>query len=517
MEVDLVCGICHDDSLIDIGEIDCCDHRFCYPCIAKWSEIESKCPFCKLRFKTLSRIHLDTPLTSACAAQGRLVGKVVSKTHVPEKDQRVVFEDPQFLEWLEGLTCIICNGSDQEDQLLLCDGCDQACHTFCLGLSRVPEDAWFCSQCEAARNTPARDIHDTPVSPYSGNGRRLRRRISRSRPFAIIDSDEESLALEDSDDCSSLEEILETVERPTHSRRLRRRRDSNLSRRTSVRGNIVNDGIGSASQGEYVDLVSPDGTLNGQRAIFDLQSPEVKSPSKGKSFESKDKFSPPLLDLRSRLRLQLLNHEREHVGILKDSSEIMTPRSSTISFSRTRALPSSWRSGRVTTLGDLSFGASVAAGRVTPKSYGSSTQELSPPSGRLFAHKTQAMVHAAMAGSSDKTKQRVNGSIVESRKIETPSLDSFRMVSPDIAGPSKSGKKGSKQCPREPSPLKKARELVREQLSVTFKSVSLPRQMESFIREHAIKALLDSCPNDLNADHASSMVDQALKAYNEQI
>ena len=43
-------------------------------------------------------------------------------------------------------TCPICDRSDQEDVLLLCDECDASYHTHCVGLDRVPNGQWFCSK-----------------------------------------------------------------------------------------------------------------------------------------------------------------------------------------------------------------------------------------------------------------------------------------------------------------------------------------------------------------------------------
>jgi len=30
---------------------------------------------------------------------------------------------------------------------MLCDFCNKGFHTFCLGLEKVPDDAWFCENC----------------------------------------------------------------------------------------------------------------------------------------------------------------------------------------------------------------------------------------------------------------------------------------------------------------------------------------------------------------------------------
>lgn len=47
----------------------------------------------------------------------------------------------------------MCSASDEGDVLLLCDGCDNACHLGCCDppLKRVPKGDWFCLECCARR------------------------------------------------------------------------------------------------------------------------------------------------------------------------------------------------------------------------------------------------------------------------------------------------------------------------------------------------------------------------------
>ena len=47
--------------------------------------------------------------------------------------------------------CPICGEDDNEDVLLICDGCKAYYHTYCMGLSQVPLGSWFCSACESQR------------------------------------------------------------------------------------------------------------------------------------------------------------------------------------------------------------------------------------------------------------------------------------------------------------------------------------------------------------------------------
>lgn len=42
--------------------------------------------------------------------------------------------------------CAICHKDDNED-MLLCDGCPKAFHLACLGLQAVPDGDWYCAVC----------------------------------------------------------------------------------------------------------------------------------------------------------------------------------------------------------------------------------------------------------------------------------------------------------------------------------------------------------------------------------
>lgn len=46
------------------------------------------------------------------------------------------------------MVCSECQEAGDERLLLLCDGCDAAAHTYCVGLGRsVPRGDWFCNMC----------------------------------------------------------------------------------------------------------------------------------------------------------------------------------------------------------------------------------------------------------------------------------------------------------------------------------------------------------------------------------
>ncbi|QSZ30032.1 hypothetical protein DSL72_004550 [Monilinia vaccinii-corymbosi] len=92
---------------------------------------------------------------------------------------------PEEYEDEEVRVCPICEQSDQEDVLLLCDGCDAPYHTHCIGLRSIPSGNWYCMECVESgafsqhdpSQGPARTIpHSTPnISRTQGSVRRARR------------------------------------------------------------------------------------------------------------------------------------------------------------------------------------------------------------------------------------------------------------------------------------------------------------------------------------------------------
>ncbi|KAL6909632.1 hypothetical protein ACP4OV_001291 [Aristida adscensionis] len=140
-----VCGICLTMSPWAIpGELDCCAHRFCFVCIMAWARVESRCPFCKARFRTIRRPPVP----------GRFPSERV--VPVPERNQvyhpngngsSTVGGDPYATT-----NCSVCSCSKDDELLLLCELCDSAAHTYCVGLGdTVPDGDWFCKDCAATR------------------------------------------------------------------------------------------------------------------------------------------------------------------------------------------------------------------------------------------------------------------------------------------------------------------------------------------------------------------------------
>lgn len=76
-----------------------------------------------------------------------------------------------------GVVCNVCNGMADEHFLLLCDLCDSAAHTYCVGLGiTIPEGDWFCHDCAVSRAEHAitevvsEDENQNEVPQYVQNG-----------------------------------------------------------------------------------------------------------------------------------------------------------------------------------------------------------------------------------------------------------------------------------------------------------------------------------------------------------
>lgn len=64
------------------------------------------------------------------------------------------------------VVCLVCGSGGEEDRLLLCDGCDDSYHTFCLipPLHDVPKGDWRCPKClaQVGIRQKTRGMRDAP-------------------------------------------------------------------------------------------------------------------------------------------------------------------------------------------------------------------------------------------------------------------------------------------------------------------------------------------------------------------
>eukprot|EP00897_Mesotaenium_endlicherianum_P007087 jgi/Mesen1/6406/ME000329S05564 len=138
------CGICLEPEF-ERGKLDSCDHLYCFPCIREWADVESRCPMCKRRFQKIERDGLEG--RAGAPSRPRVI-------RIPMKDQVYMPSEEALLEALRpyaNTVCTECQLGDHEELLLLCEGCDAAAHTYCVGLRHtVPRGDWFCAACQGA-------------------------------------------------------------------------------------------------------------------------------------------------------------------------------------------------------------------------------------------------------------------------------------------------------------------------------------------------------------------------------
>ena len=62
--------------------------------------------------------------------------------------------------------CQVCDTASDAQNLMLCDMCDEAYHTYCLRpvLKRVPPGEWACPRCDASGGTECPDKFVSPIS-----------------------------------------------------------------------------------------------------------------------------------------------------------------------------------------------------------------------------------------------------------------------------------------------------------------------------------------------------------------
>lgn len=157
------CPICYTDN----GEgsyvkINSCTHPFCYPCIMEWSKITNTCPLCKQEFTEISVMEKE-----ACVRKEKVEAKRQVHEEELNSEEELIANADNF--------CYFCEGTNDENYLLICDHCNlKCCHTFCLNppLQFVPQDEWYCDYC--FRNFGVRG--NNPIAGIFGRNGRSRRR-----------------------------------------------------------------------------------------------------------------------------------------------------------------------------------------------------------------------------------------------------------------------------------------------------------------------------------------------------
>uniref|UniRef100_A0A8C5G8G7 [histone H3]-trimethyl-L-lysine(4) demethylase n=1 Tax=Gouania willdenowi TaxID=441366 RepID=A0A8C5G8G7_GOUWI len=99
---------------------------------------------------------LVEPLLYVCVSAEKEVLIPVKQEPVEVKEAVIEAEKIKSLKSLslsqvDLVVCLVCSNGGDEDRLLLCDGCDDSYHTFCLipPLNTVPKGDWRCPKCLA--------------------------------------------------------------------------------------------------------------------------------------------------------------------------------------------------------------------------------------------------------------------------------------------------------------------------------------------------------------------------------
>ncbi|KAI9706798.1 MAG: hypothetical protein M1820_004769 [Bogoriella megaspora] len=153
-----------------------CGHNMHNACIKPWVEKANSCPICRASFNMVElKTHIGGPVWSSYAVQ--------DKVQIPDVDPSMVIEDDDLFDEPPGPPCMMCDTAEDDDTLLLCDGCESVCHIHCAGLEEVPRGPWYCEHCLLDEHVHVPSI---PQRQPSRLAQRYRTRGNqrRSRPTA---------------------------------------------------------------------------------------------------------------------------------------------------------------------------------------------------------------------------------------------------------------------------------------------------------------------------------------------
>ncbi|BCR96852.1 putative PHD and RING finger domain protein [Aspergillus luchuensis] len=171
----------HDgvDGTEDSGQIAQllpCGHILHNNCLKPWVERANSCPICRRSFNMVELSDRPGgPVTSSYAVQDRVQQAEVDPSMIIE------YIDDDFADFQP---CPICGDADNEELLLLCDGCDVPSHTYCVGLDSVPTGPWYCTRCVTQRRlgrSPETADWSSQTQDRRGRRTRAQRRRLQSR------------------------------------------------------------------------------------------------------------------------------------------------------------------------------------------------------------------------------------------------------------------------------------------------------------------------------------------------
>ncbi|XP_017547752.1 bromodomain adjacent to zinc finger domain protein 2B isoform X1 [Pygocentrus nattereri] len=113
--------------------------------------------------------------------------------------------------------CQMCRKGDNEELLLLCDGCDKGCHTYCHKpqISTIPEGDWFCPACIAKASDSSQKSKKQASRP-SGGGKKTSD-IKRNKKACVTGEASEDDTANTSASSTPKKGVKETKKRKTES------------------------------------------------------------------------------------------------------------------------------------------------------------------------------------------------------------------------------------------------------------------------------------------------------------
>ncbi|KAI9930460.1 hypothetical protein MW887_011214 [Aspergillus wentii] len=160
-------GVDGDEDAGQIAQLLPCGHILHNNCLKPWVERANSCPICRRSFNVVELTErLGGPVLSSYSVEDRV--------QIPDVDPSMIIEyvDDDLAEFQP---CPICGDAENEELLLLCDGCDAPSHTYCLGLDEIPSGSWYCARCETQRAIGASsDASARSSRPQDRRGRRTR-------------------------------------------------------------------------------------------------------------------------------------------------------------------------------------------------------------------------------------------------------------------------------------------------------------------------------------------------------
>ncbi|KAL4916591.1 ribosomal L37ae protein family-domain-containing protein [Aspergillus aurantiobrunneus] len=164
-------GFDDNEEASAIAQLLPCGHILHNNCLKPWVERANSCPICRRTFNVVELSdRVRGPVLSSYPVEDRV--------QVADVDPSIVIEDTDE-DLSDFQPCPVCGDSDNEELLLLCDGCDVPTHTYCAGLDEVPRGSWYCSRCETQR--PIGLSSDAVDRPSLAQNRRRHRTRAQQR------------------------------------------------------------------------------------------------------------------------------------------------------------------------------------------------------------------------------------------------------------------------------------------------------------------------------------------------